>query len=237
MKVALVCIAKNEDNYIEEWYNYHKKIGFDHIFIYQNNWRCTLEKEDITKIEFDGIAVQTNAYNNFLETYKNDYDWVAFFDVDEFLVLHKNNNIKEYLFNYDNSDAIAINWLLFGDNNINKIDNNYKVVDRFTKRQNSINQHIKTIVKLNRNIIMNVHSPANSNWIDSNSKISNGPFNIEGTIDKIQLNHYFTKTLPEFLEKQDRGRADTNIKRNVSEFHSCNYNEIEDLNAYNFKYK
>ena len=42
MKIALVCIAKNEDDYIEEWVNYHLKLGFSKIFIYENNWRCVL---------------------------------------------------------------------------------------------------------------------------------------------------------------------------------------------------
>ena len=37
IKVALVCIAKNEDNYIQEWITYNKLIGFDDIFIYQND--------------------------------------------------------------------------------------------------------------------------------------------------------------------------------------------------------
>ena len=54
MNVALVCIAKNEDNYIEEWVNYHLKLGFDKIFIYQNDWRTSLENERVEKIEFDG---------------------------------------------------------------------------------------------------------------------------------------------------------------------------------------
>jgi hypothetical protein len=34
MKTALACIAKNEDNYIDEWIKYHTKIGFDFIYVY-----------------------------------------------------------------------------------------------------------------------------------------------------------------------------------------------------------
>ena len=34
MKIALVCLAKNEDFYIDEWIKYHTKLGFDHIYIY-----------------------------------------------------------------------------------------------------------------------------------------------------------------------------------------------------------
>ena len=38
MKTALVCIAKNEDHYIDEWIEYYLKLGIDHIFIYQNDF-------------------------------------------------------------------------------------------------------------------------------------------------------------------------------------------------------
>ena len=34
MKTALVCIAKDEDNYIDEWLKYHLKLGFSNIYVY-----------------------------------------------------------------------------------------------------------------------------------------------------------------------------------------------------------
>lgn len=34
MKSAIVCIAKNEDHYIDEWIKYHLKLGFAKIFVY-----------------------------------------------------------------------------------------------------------------------------------------------------------------------------------------------------------
>lgn len=57
MKTALVCIAKDEDDYLKEWVDYHLRIGFDEIFVYQNNWRYP--KGDITDprvhlLELDG---------------------------------------------------------------------------------------------------------------------------------------------------------------------------------------
>jgi hypothetical protein len=46
MRTALVCIAKWEDT-IEEWCNYHLKLGFDKIFIYQNYWVCDVKHENV----------------------------------------------------------------------------------------------------------------------------------------------------------------------------------------------
>ena len=73
--VALVCIAKNEDNYIQEWVEYHKKLGFDTIFIYQNDWVCNLEDNSIVKIELNGECKQTVAYNNFIKEFRILYKY------------------------------------------------------------------------------------------------------------------------------------------------------------------
>lgn len=239
MNVALVCIAKNEDNYIEEWVNYNLKLGFDKIFIYQNNWRTSLENDSVEKIEFDGDRMQDLAYNNFLRTRSDEYDWVAFFDVDEFLVLKKHKNIKDFIEDYKDYNGIGINWVLFGDNNLT-FDGNYSVLERFTKRQTGINQHIKSIVKADKNfLIQGVHNPVNVSLIDTDLRVFNGPFNPFGKDDVAQLNHYFCKTRTEWEQKRNRGRADVSVSsvghiRSDSDFYSHNLNEIEDTNALEF---
>lgn len=235
MKVALVCIAKNEENYIQEWIDYNKKIGFDNIFIYQNDWRCSVDDPTVIKLEFDGPNKQVQAYNHFIKSNLNNYDWVAFFDVDEFLTLKKHNNIKDFIREYSEYNAIGINWYLFGDNGYEGVDDEYSVLKRFTKRQSSINQHIKSIIKLTSNVIMGVHNP-NCSWTNTNKQTNNGPFNQPGNDDIAVIHHYFGKTKQEFLLKCERGRADTTIKRNLEDFDSHNFNEVEDLTAYNFMY-
>lgn len=37
MKSAICSIARNENEYLDEWVTYHLNLGFDHIFIYDNN--------------------------------------------------------------------------------------------------------------------------------------------------------------------------------------------------------
>jgi len=239
MKVALVCIAKNEDRYIQEWTDYNKKLGFDDIFIYQNDWRCQLEDPNIIKIELDGINQQRTAYNQFIRNNYNNYDWAAFFDVDEFLVLKKHKNIKEFISDYSDYSAIGINWVLFGNNGISKIETDTSVLRRFTKRQNSINPHIKSIVKLSNNLTMDVHNPLSIDILNTNYKTFKGPFNNTGDDTIAQLNHYFCKTEEEFIEKSNRGRADIpnqENKRTISDFNNHNFNEVEDLTAMNFLY-
>lgn len=234
MKVALVCIAKLEDNYIDEWIDYHLKLGFDDIFIYENNWRYNKDREHVIKIPFDGEVKQIISYNTFIQSYAGAYDWAAFMDVDEFLVLKKHKNVHEFIIDYQEYDGIGVNWVLFGDNNLLAPADNYSVLNRFTKRQKGVNEHIKSIIKLNKKVIMRVHNPTNINLIDTNKHNFRGPFNSKGDDTIAQINHYFTKTKSEFIEKRNRGRADCNFLRSLNEFDYHNFNDIDDFIALEF---
>jgi hypothetical protein len=234
MKVALVCVAKNEDLYIEEWIKYHIKIGFDKIFVYKNDWDYDNTFENVVFIEKNGKEKQIESYNDFIKKNNSSYDWALFIDVDEFLVLKQHNNVKDFLLCYNEFNSIGINWVFFGDNGQTK-NNNFNVLSRFTKRQQDVDKHIKTFVKLNKKPIMSVHN-SNLEWVDTNKIKNKGPFN-KTPIDNIaQINHFFCKTYDEFVDKIDRGRADNGKKRNINDFYNHNHNHIEDLTAYNFFY-
>ena len=69
MKVALFTLAKDEDNYIEEFLDYYIKLGFDDIFVYQNNWRANLNNDFSGKVhlvEYDGEAPQVPGMKDFI---------------------------------------------------------------------------------------------------------------------------------------------------------------------------
>lgn len=237
MKVALTCIAKDEDFYIQEWIDYNLKLGFDQIFIYENNWTCNINHTNVTKIPFPGPSKQLQAYNHFLNTYGNQFDYVAFFDCDEFLVLKKHNTIQEFLNDYNPKNGIAINWQHYGaDNKIRRESNS--LLKQFTKRENGINQHVKTILNTkSKGVMVNPHH-SNLPNIDTNGKFFNGPFNKQGD-DKIAIiNHYYHKTFDDWKIRCARGRADCNLKASLDTWNNYKnqYIDVEDLTAHNFLY-
>ena len=234
-KVALVCIAKDEEHYIQEWVSYHKKLGFDKIYIYQNNWRTDIMDPIVEKIEMDGHPMQATAYLNFIDAYSAEYDWVAFFDVDEFLVLKKHKNIHEFISDYSDAEAIGINWVLFGDNNLLG-PTDYSVLSRFTSRQTAVNPHIKSVLNLRkkiRPIFGHIHSPDNYQITSPEGSTFAGPHNHNGSDQIAQLNHYFGKTYMEFLNKIKRGDVN-GMLRDDHDFHRHNFNEIKDFTALKF---
>lgn len=237
MKIVLVCIAKDEDNYIKEWVDYHLKLGFHKIFIYENNWRCNLDFDTnlVVKIPFDGQKQQKNAYHHFLDNYKNEFDWGAFFDVDEFLVLKKHRTISDLINDYKNHDCLVVNWVFFGDNGLEKVEaDNFSVLSRFTKRQIGVNQHIKSILNLKNDFRFRTpHDAKGVTWTDSRGLKGGGPFNKNGKDNIIQLNHYWCKTKEEFEKKLTRGTPDAS-HRSIEMFANHNFNNIDDFTALNF---
>ena len=248
MKVVLICIACNEDHYIDEWINYHKLIGVDEIFIYQNNWRCSLKNNDETihLIEWDGQIKQLAAYNDFKDKHYNDFDFGIFIDCDEFVCLKQHNNIKEFLNEYTDFGGVGLNWKNFGDSHLD-FNGNYNVLKRFTLAQNGLHKGIKTIINFNKiknnftficahcidriNIIVNVEK---THYI-------NGPFNETENNNIIQLNHY-RKTRHEFIERRKHGApdkimTDKDIQNSINtqfDTEYIHYNNEEDLNIINY---
>lgn len=261
MKVALVCIAKWEENYIDEWIRYHKLLNFDRIFIYDNgnDWKPTSlvhTDKDVTLIPWsDAIAKkmearnhrQTGAYNNFIKTHQ-EYDWVLFIDCDEFLVLKKNKTIHEFIEQYNHgSQCIGIYTYLFGDNSHETVDgDNYSVLTRFTKRREryipGVTPHffIKSLIKNSPDVTMlSAHTsqitPVDTSGnpvLDRRKKSSS--YSEQGVNDVAQLNHYFGKTIQEYSRKIERGRATSHRRRTMGEFYHHNINEVEDYDALNF---
>ena len=136
--VALVTVAKNEDDYIDEWIQYYTKLGFDAIYIYENNWRAKKPLEEIYPnvhlVPWDGEKRQIPGFNNFLQHHYQEFGYVADFDMDEILVLKEDTNIKDALKKYQDIPVLGIPWRMFGSNGQTEIvNNNYSDIDRFTK--------------------------------------------------------------------------------------------------------
>lgn len=215
MKIAVCCIFKDENDYIEEWINYHKTIGFDHFIIYDNDSKISpMEnlgnfKDIITYTKWPGhyVGRQCRAYDDCIKNNKN-YDWIAFIDIDEFIVLldTKKLNIKEYLKNYEEFDAVALNWLQFGPSGHKTKQKS--VIYSYTKACFSAesNKHVKCIVKpskINQRVGNPHFFPCKTVNVEFNTV--NGPFSDPVINKHMRINHYVTRSEEDFKDKIVRG--------------------------------
>ena len=102
-----------------------------------------------------------------------------------------------------------------------------------------MNPHVKTILKCGVRCHMSVHNPDDIPITSPDGIKFVGAFNEKPNDEIAQLNHYFCKTPEEFMKKCARGRADIVTERNTFErnYHPFNFNDVEDLWAYDFMYK
>tara|TARA_B100000767_G_scaffold136467_1_gene129291 strand:+ start:5378 stop:6157 length:780 start_codon:yes stop_codon:yes gene_type:complete len=253
MYPVIVCIAKKEHDYIEEFVKYHLALGFKYIYLYDNEdtpiYQSLLHKyEDKIKVihlPFNNYdeAVQYVALDDFIKKYlfTSKITHVAHIDIDEYIVLKKHKNICDFINEYIVGDCqgIGINWRFFGSSGRTKKTNEPTTI-RFTMCQKKGNPHIKTLFKKDNFIkFIDCHHVTFSKGYTKSTKntIITGPLNDIIDFDIIQLNHYKCKTLNEFRNIRERGRADIigNINENIDDnFKIYNINEIEDLHAYNF---
>lgn len=235
MRTALVCIANNEDDYIEDWIDYHHKLGYDDIFVFMNDWRYRSPDKNSFFIPLDGEAMQLNAYNFFLNNYRNNYDYATFIDVDEFMTLKKHDNVKDFFENYVDYPCLGINWKLFGSSGL-KTKDNRPVWNRFKMSQIGVNKHIKTSVniklcrdkKLNPRFV-NPHFCDISGISPEGAQII-GPFNYAGSDNIAYIAHYITKSEEECRERRSRRRADMPTPREEGWeqfFKAHDINEVE----------
>ena len=252
MKVALCCIGRLENQYAVEFVEWYKSIGFDKIFIYDNNHNGEEHFEDVLqKYIDDGFvevtdfrnceAAQLSAYNDCYQKHGNEYDWIAFFDFDEFLTLVEDKDIKSYLSRFEGFDCVKINWMLYNDNGL-VINDGRPVLERFTTPVEygkcygygfPENNHVKSILRGGINDFSWQGSPhipnLNIKYSDSIGRVSDSspfqPYNF--TLAYIK--HFSMKTIDEYFNrKRMRGQGDRSYKIFASQFDIENFFKINE---------
>lgn len=236
MKTLLCAIGKLENHYIREWVEYHKNIGFSNILLYDNN---DINGESFSDVIDDYISsgyviiknyrglsnAQIKSYNDCYHEYKNQYDWIGFWDIDEFIELENNDNIQNFLEQeiFKNVQCIRLCWKQYTDNNLIEVcDDNYSVLNRFTEifskdycLKNNIpfenyliaNTQTKSIVKTDINDF-NISSPHVFLKVPTVNAIGQHCNNERVNLDGLPIwknawiNHYRFKTLEEFINNK-----------------------------------
>ena len=141
--------------------------------------------------------------------------------------------IDEFMTSHPNAGGIGVNWCVFGSNgHTTKPEGG--VLENYTMRAEDDffpNRHIKTICDPSRVISVSTHYPTYVRGfynLDENGEKIDGPLTQAVHFSKIRINHYFTKSREEFMLKRNRGMADNNGIRNVSDFDSHDQNVIHD---------
>ena len=105
MKTSVCAIIKNEHKYLKEWVLYYLQLGFDEVCLGEDpdskSHQYIVDNIGSDKVKLVKLAqcmpdkngnkcsLQISWYDKYFQDNKDKFDWIAFFDIDEFLVLEK----------------------------------------------------------------------------------------------------------------------------------------------------
>jgi glycosyltransferase involved in cell wall biosynthesis len=223
MRAAICAIVKNEGPYLREWVAYHRIIGFDDILVYDHN--STDESgEVLAALEREGMVQsipwsvppkrkpQWLAYEDGLERLRDVADWIAFIDLDEFIVMPGHDDIQEFLAEYGSLDAIAMNWKLFGTSG-REVREPGLVIERFTRCAMPDfygNLAVKTLARPEAILVPRVHTckfREGVRYQTVTGEDATRGVTTEVSHDVIRVNHYFTRSRAEWRRKVAKGRG------------------------------
>ena len=228
-KICICTPVKNENRYIEEYVKHYKKYGVDKIFIYDNNEVDGERLENVLGeyvkkgfVEvFNYRGKVTPLYNIMNDCYQRNYqiyDWLIFFEVDEHIHLSNYTNVKLYLQRdaFKNCEIIHLNWVQHTDNNLIHYDNrplHIRFPEVEPNARNNVNGSINFVKSILRGhipnvVIKNVHTLTNKlkecNGF-GNSEVIHGVCTGNSDFRFYYIDHYFSKSVEEFVEKINKG--------------------------------
>ena len=160
MKAAVCLVLKNEVRNIAEWLAYQHVLGFDTVILLDNNStdgtldvvRRAAKVQDIRIHNWNRTNrhFHCDGYDAVCRLYAYEFDWIAFLDTDEFLVLHHGLGVHDWLHRYGPPiNAVALSWAIYGSSG-HKVNPDGLVIEAFVMRSLpdlDVNRHIKTVVR------------------------------------------------------------------------------------------
>lgn len=225
-RIALCAIVRNEIRSLVEWLAHYKVLGFTDILVYDNastdgttDLLAALDAAgELVHLDWPhevGARPQRLAYEHARK--HSDADWIAFFDADEFLVLHHDATIADFLARFGaDVAAVAVNWIVFGSGG-QQTYSARPVTERFTDALPPDAAESHTVKAIGRRERLNgtgIHrvSVAEGRYVtpSGTDAVFVGLTASSVTDRKVAaLHHYVVKSLEEFAEKRARGHANS----------------------------
>jgi hypothetical protein len=217
--LSICAIYRNEAVYLPEWLEFHRLVGVEHFFLYDNGSEDNhldvlapyLEEGVVTLHEWPAIDGQLPAYDDCLRWHRHDSRWMAFIDVDEFLFSPTGRPVAELLPEYEAWPAVAVAWVMFGHAG-HRTRPPGLVIENYQGRiaMDHLTTNVKCIVDPTRatRFISSHHLDyPYLTAVDENQFPVHGAKALPGSSSRLRLNHYFYKSEQEYLAKCERWRA------------------------------
>jgi len=220
--LSIAAIFQDEARFLDEWINYHYRIGVTHFRLYNNNstddyqsvlqpwidrgvveliqWPHKPKDNDWRQFSF---TVQTGAYTNAINALKHETKWLALIDTDEFITATSRKGIKKALDMFPKKASVYVRWCMFGTNDVWDCKCNLRgLMTRHAPLKSEANGWCKSIVK--PKYVTHCPNPhfclPADNLYNTNFKKVHPTKPSDVTWNLLRLNHYWSRDEKFFQE-------------------------------------
>ncbi len=224
--LAACCAFKDELRYLHEWIEYHRLVGVERFYMVSNDDapdapRAVLKPYiDSGEVIFLGRPggpfnkFQMEIYFEVLQAAMGQIRWLAFLDMDEFLLPVEADSVPEVLADYEKHAALAVNWACFGSSGLREAPPLQTTGFRTRLRDDDDeNRSYKSIVDLSR--VIGTYNPHRfmlaepGVLVDEFGAAVTHPWRNENNPffgHRLRINHYRLRSAAEFAAKVARWR-------------------------------
>lgn len=211
--LSIAAIFRNEADYLREWLEYHRLVGVDHFYLYNNessdgflevllpyleegtvsliDWPDRRPPKNNPKAVYSWIYhTQVSSYEDACRRYADQTIWLAFIDIDEFMVPVLAYDMKELLENYKEAPGIMLHWQLYGTSGVDRLPPKTLLIEALSRTASPNDSYnsmaVKSIIKptMYRGFRVMAHE----------CLFSNGLKGICLEKSEARLNHYMNRT-------------------------------------------
>ncbi len=215
--LSVCAIYRNEADYLREWIEFHRIVGAERFFLY-NNASADNHEQVLAPYVADGTVVlkdwpvvpgQLSAYDDCLAERREESRWIAFIDLDEFLFSPTGRTVADLLVEFERWPGVGANWPTFGKSG-HSTQPPGLVIENYLRRMGDArprHRKIKSIVDPTR--VRHCASPHHFVYtegfaVDENHNVLDTPprsMTNQVSLSLLRVNHYWTRSAEEWKRK------------------------------------
>lgn len=257
-RISVCAIFRDDARFLKEWIEFHRIIGAEHFWLYNNlskdNYSEILSpyiEEGIVELiewpfESEDVAqwvkVQNAAYDDSISRVKGASKWVIYIDTDEFLFPVNEERLFEILNEFEDFGGLVVNWQMYGTSWVKRVPDDRLMTEFLTRKAKPSyrrNRLFKSIVRPERvKKFTSAHSPNYFEGFEradiNKETVTSKYLSKKIWIDRLRINHYWTRDEDFFIEVKAnrRDKPDSDYEGYLKDYELLN--EYEDTSI--FKY-
>jgi Glycosyltransferase family 92 len=217
-------IYRDEADYLAEWIEFHRLVGFERFYLY-DNFSSDHHLDVLEPFIQDGLVVlhdwpqypgQFTAYDHCVANHGEESRWIGFFDIDEFVFSPTYRPVAEVLVDYERWPGVCVNVPRFGTAGHRTKPAGLVIENYLVRLQTRAERTVKSIVDpaaVDRCLNAHEFSYNRRSAVDTDGFPVHGTVAKSASLDRLRANHYYSKSEEELRLKHTRRTADYAAER------------------------